>query len=134
MNTNRRSWSSLALFTSLFVSTALFPATAVGAQTDACDDVVDLYGLEDADGVRAAIEDAEAQTGLDFHVFATDELAAGQDLDAAAFANCAGAYIVPGEVADDTVVLAVAVENRDFQVVYGENLRGQLDDLSLIHI
>ena len=104
------------------------PASALGAQTDACDDLVDLYGVDDPDSLRSAIADAEAETGIDFHVFTTDDLAAGQDLDAASFANCSGAYIVPGEVADDTVVLAVSVESRDFNVVYGENLRGRLDD------
>ncbi len=116
--------AALLVLTGVFV----FPASSVGAQTDACDDLIDLLGVDDPDGLRAEIAEAEAETGIDFHVFATDSLAAGQDLDAASFANCSGAYIVPGEVADDTVVLAVAVESRDFNVVYGENLKGRLDD------
>lgn len=107
---------------------ALLPTASVGAQTDACDDLIDLYGVDDPDSLIDAIEQAEAETGVDFHVFTTQTLAAGQDLDAASFANCPGAYIVPGEVADDTVVLAVSVETRDFNVVYGENLKDQLDD------
>ena len=112
----------------LTMSAVLVPATSVGAQSDSCDDLIDLYGVDDPEGLRSAIAEAEAETGIDFHVFATDTLLAGQDLDAASFANCSGAYIVPGEVANDTVVLAVSVETRDFNVVYGENLRDRLDD------
>ena len=113
---------------SLCAGAVLAPSVPVGAQADSCDDLIDLYGVADPDGLRSAIADAEAETGIDFHVFAIDTLAAGQDLDAASFANCPGAYIVPGEVANDTVVLAVSVETRDFNVVYGENLRNRLDD------
>lgn len=104
------------------------PASAAGAQTDACDDLIDLFGVDDPDALRDEIAAAEAETGIDFHVFTTNTLEAGQDLDAAMFANCPGSYIVPGEVADDTVVLAVSVESRDFAVVYGENLKDRLDD------
>ncbi len=108
--------------------TVLTPTSSIAAQVDACDDLIDLFGVDDPGALRSAIADAEAETGLDFHVFATNTLAGGQDLDAASFANCSEAYIVPGEVADDTVVLAVAVESRDFAVVYGENLKSRLDD------
>ncbi len=111
----------------LFVALSI-PAPHAGAQGDACDDLIDLYGVDDPETLQGAIDQAEVETGLDFHVFATNTLAVGQDLAAASFANCAGAYVVPGEAADDTVVLAVAVEDRDFAVVYGSNLNGRLDD------
>lgn len=120
--------SRLSFVGLLVLSAALVPTATIGAQTDACDDLIDLYGVDDPDALIAAIEQAEAETGVDFHVFTTDTLAAGQDLDAASFANCAGAYLSPGEVADDTVVIAVSVETRDFNVVYGENLKDRLDD------
>ncbi len=128
MNSSRRPRYWVAPFIWFVLCSIALPTGSLGAQTDACDDLVDLYGLSNPGAVTSAIEDAEAETGLDFHVFAIDDLAAGQDLDAAAFANCSGAYIVPGEVADDTVVLAVSVLSRDFHVVYGENLKDRLDD------
>ena len=118
-----------ALLLVLVVAGAIsFPTSAAGAQIDACDDLVDLFGVDDPAGLQDAIDRAEADTGIDFHVFATQTLAAGQDLAAASFANCSGSYVVPGEVVDDTVVLAVAVESRDFAVTYGENLNDRLDD------
>ncbi len=113
---------------SLFSLVLVVSAPLAAAQVDACDDLIDLHGVDDPDGLIAAIAQAEAETGLDFHVFVADTLAAGQDLAAASFANCSDAYIVPGEVFDDTVVLAVAVEDRDFAVVYGSNLNDRLDD------
>ena len=106
----------------------LGPATSASAQTDQCDDLIDLFGVDDPGGLIETIEQAEAETGVDFHVFAIDELAAGQDLAAASFANCSGSFVVPGDARNDTVVIAVAVADRDFTVTFGENLEDRLDD------
>ena len=110
----------------------LIPSTA-GAQADACDLTDDLGSLADESGLRAAIQSAEEETGVDFAVFATDEIIAGSGsldsrLAGQVRAECPAIFNSPGNVADNTVLLAVSTGDRHTVVAYGDDLDERLDD------
>ena len=105
----------------------------VGAQADARDLTDDLGSLSDETGLRAAIQSAETETGVDFAVYATDQIIAGDgSLDARlagqVSAACPSIFESPSNVADNTVLLAVSTGDRHTVVAYGDDLDERLDD------
>ncbi len=119
--------ASFGMILGLLVATA----PAVGAQ-DACD-LVDDLGLDDAAGLRATIQAAETETGIDYAVFATDQLSSsGSNLDAVMAgevrAACPEAFASANNVADNTILLAVSAGDRHIVVSYGDDLDERLDD------
>ena len=118
----------LSALVSLFVLAA--PAAA---QADACDLTDDLGTLSNESGLRAAIQSAEEETGVDFAVYATDQIIEGSgSLDARLAgqvrAACESVFESPGNVADNTVLLAVSTGDRHTVVAYGDDLDERLDD------
>ena len=110
----------------LFVS-----ASPVGAQ-EACD-LIDDVGVTDANGLRAAIQAAEDDTGIDFAVYATPQLLSDTgNLDAVlsgeVSAACPQIFGSPNNVANNTVLLAVSVGNQWTVFSYGDDLDSRLDD------
>ena len=108
-------------------------ATPASAQADACDLTDDLGSLSDESGLRAAIQSAEEETGVDFAVYATNMIIAGDgSLDARlagqVSAACSSIFESPSNVADNIVLLAVSTGDRHTVVAYGDDLDNQLDD------
>ena len=103
-------------------------STASAQVSDACRDLIDLFGVTDPEGLESVIGAAERQTGIDFHVLVVDALPAGDDLEDVARTNCPEAFDSPGDVADNKVVLAVAVDDRVSAIDYGDDLNERLDD------
>ena len=115
----------------LFLGGIVISATPVGAQ-EACD-LIDDFGVTDANGLRAAVQAAENDTGIDFAVYATQQLLSDSgNLDAVLAgeirAACPQIFASPNNVADNTVVLAVSVGNRLTVFSYGDDLDNRLDD------
>ena len=115
----------------LFLGGIIVSATPVGAQ-EACD-LIDDFGVTDANGLRAAVQAAENDTGIDFAVYATQQLLSDSgNLDAVLAgeirAACPQIFASPNSVADNTVVLAVSVGNRLTVFSYGDDLDNRLDD------
>ncbi|MDW3178554.1 MAG: TPM domain-containing protein [Acidimicrobiia bacterium] len=120
---------TVPLFGLLLILSALASLTAAAAQaSDACADLIDFVGVADPDGLESAISAAEGQTGIDFHVLVVDALPSGDDLEDVARTNCPEAFDSPGDVADNKVVLAVAVADRISAIDYGDDLNERLDD------
>lgn len=122
----RRLSTALLAFTIALIG--LVPPVAASQISDACRDLIDFVGVSDAAGLESAISAAESQTGIDFHVLVVDALPAGDDLEDVTRTNCPEAFDSPGDVADDEVILAVAVADRVSAVDYGDNLNERLDD------
>lgn len=106
---------------------------AAGAQADACDLTDELGTLTDESGLRAAIQSAEEETGVDFAVYATDQVVAGNGslesrMAGQVRAACPAIFESPGNMADNTVLLAVSTNDRFTVVSYGDDLDNQLDD------
>lgn len=117
----------------LVAGTTLLVPTTVSAQADACDLTDSLGTLNDEAGLRAAIQSAEEETGVDFAVYATDQIISGDgSLDARLAgqvrAECDAIFSSPGNVADNTVLLAVSTGDRHTVVAYGDDLDERLDD------
>lgn len=120
---------TVPVFGLLLILPALASLTAAAAQaSDACADLIDFVGVADPDGLESAISAAEGQTGIDFHVLVVDALPSGDDLEDVARTNCPEAFDSPGDVADNKVVLAVAVADRISAIDYGDDLNERLDD------
>ncbi len=120
------------LATLVLAATFVVGAAAPAAAQEACD-LIDEYGqLSDVEGLRAAVQAAEAETGVDFMVYAVDQLPSSGNLDAelaaAARISCPQAFDAPANVADNTVVLAVSVGDRFTAFSYGDDLDERLDD------
>ena len=126
-------WSSMltAIVTLTFAVVVLNPAPA-GAQ-EACDLTDDFGGLNDVNGLRAAIQSAEEATGVDFAVYATDALSSTSgNLDSRLAEEvrdaCSQIFESPNNVADNTVLLAVSVGDRHTVIAFGDDLDERLDD------
>lgn len=116
----------------LVASVVAVGSSPAGAQ-EACDLIDDYGALSDAAGLAAAIQSAEAETGVDFAVYATDMLPEGpESLDARMAAEvriaCEPVFESPANVADNTVLLGVSVGDRHTVVSYGDDLDERLDD------
>jgi hypothetical protein len=120
------------LATLVLAPTFVVGAAAPAAAQEACD-LIDEYGqLSDVEGLRAAVQAAEAETGVDFMVYAVDQLPSSGNLDAELAAgariSCPQAFDAPANVADNTVLLAVSVGDRFTAFSYGDDLDERLDD------
>lgn len=124
---------SVMLATTALLVALLGAAPAASAQADACDLTDELGSLTDESGLRAAIQSAEEETGVDFAVYATDQVLAGNGSLEARLAGqvraaCPAIFESPNNVADNTVLLAVSVGDRRTVVTYGDDLDERLDD------
>lgn len=122
--------SLLALIALIWAGLAVASSPA-GAQ-EACD-LIDDVGVSDASGLRAAVQAAEDDTGIDFAVYAAQQLSSGgSNLDAVLAGEvsvaCPQIFDSPNNVADNTVLLAVSVEDRWTVFAYGDDLDDRLDD------
>jgi len=98
------------------------------AQTDACRDLNDAWGVTDPDGLESAIQSAEDETGVDFNVVVIDFLEGSEDLEDAARDSCPEVFESPGDVADGKVLIAVSVSDELSAIDYGDDLNERLDD------
>ena len=111
----------------IVLSVVLLPGSVGAQQADTCD-LVDSFGVADPEGLESAIDVAEEQTGVDFVVFAAQELEPGQDFTSATFGGCVEAFNSPGDLADGTVLLALVVDSRDLEFTFGADLENRLED------
>ena len=127
-------FSSIAAATMLIASLmTIFGSPPAGAQGDACDLTNTSASLSDADGLADAVQAAEDETGIDFAVYATDQIIGGDGTLEARLAGqvrseCAAIFSSPNNVADNTVLLAVSTGDGFAQVAYGDDLDERLDD------
>lgn len=115
------------------VSLFVVAAPPAVAQADACDLTGNLDLLSDPAGLAAAIQSAEEETGVDFAVYATDQIVGGDGsndvrLAGQVRAECPGIFSSPANVADNVVLLAVSTGDRHTVVAYGDDLDERLDD------
>lgn len=97
---------------------------------DRCDDLVDNFGIADADRLLERIDAAEEATDTDFFVYITDVIVAdyldgeeGADaLEDEAQSACPRGFDGPGDPSNSVVVIAVSVGDALSVISYGDDL------------